>query len=74
MLSENTLHSVKSKPITIKSRSYKIFDETSFKHDIDAIPWQYIVSLDDPINAWQIWKKNYFLMLLISMLQSNKEE
>ena len=49
--------SVKSKPITIKSRSYKNVDETSFKHDIDAIPWQYIVSLDDPINAWQIWKK-----------------
>jgi hypothetical protein len=26
--------SVKSKPITIKSRSYKNFDETSFKHDM----------------------------------------
>ena len=45
--------SVKSKPITIKSRIYKNVDETSFKHDIDAIPWQYIVSLDDPISAWQ---------------------
>ena len=21
------------------------------------LKWQYIVSLDDPINAWQIWKK-----------------
>ena len=40
--------------------SYKKNDQTSFKYDIDSIPWQYIVSLDDPINAWQIWK-NLFL-------------
>ena len=33
--------SVKSKPITIKFRSYKNFDETSFRHDMDAIPWQW---------------------------------
>ena len=47
----------KSKPITTQSRSYKKFDEFLFKQDIDFIPWQYILSLDDPLNAWQIWKE-----------------
>ena len=60
--------SEKSKPITTQSRSYEKFDEFLFKQDIDFIPWQYILSLDDPQILGK-FGKNCFLKLLTSMLQ-----
>ena len=62
MLLENTRASVKSKPITIQCRNYKGFNESNFKRDIESVPWHFVGSYDDPIKAWETWKK-FFLQI-----------
>ena len=54
--------SVKSKPITIQCRNYKGFNENNFKRDIESVPWHFVGSYDDPIKAWESWKK-FFLQI-----------
>ena len=49
--------SIKSKPITIQCRNYKDFNENNFKRDIESVPWHFVGSYDDPIKAWETWKK-----------------
>ena len=39
-----------------------ISDENNFKRDIESVPWHFVGSYDDPIKAWETWKK-FFLQI-----------
>ena len=40
----------------IKFRSYKHFDDVSFKRDFEKVPWSSIEAYDDIDDAWAHWR------------------
>ena len=59
----------KSYARVIESRQYKNFIPENFIRDFELVPWSLVEQIDDPIQAWELWKH---LFLTIADLHAPK--